>query len=549
MRLFVSRDIDGFFGLFVDNLVQLLLILYLCTSPSLGNMSAELVEGRILPAAAVSILLGNLFYSIQAFWAMRREGRSDVTALPFGINTPSLFAYIYFVIEPIAQNPRLGPEAAWKMGLVACLGSGLIELAGAFAAPWIRRSTPRAALLSTLAGIALGFISMGFVLDMWTKPAVSFAPLAIVLVAYFSRVRFPFHVPGGLAAVLVGAAIAWLPIKGTGMSMDWGAVVDAARSTQSRWPHWYGAEVWDALRNAADWVPYLSVIIPMGLFNLVGSLQNIESAEASGDRFSTTWSLATNGVSTIVAALLGSCFPTTIYIGHPGWKQLGARSSYSALNGVVIAAICFSGSLALISKIVPVEAGYAIVLWIGVVITAQAFQATPRRHAPAVAVGLFPAIAAWGSVLVLGTFDLPAIRQADVTVQQLLTQPDADVKLAGFSLHGLIVLERGYIFTCMILAAATASLIDRKFYTAAIWTSLAVFLSVLGLMHAYEVAGEKVDYLMIWEHQRTVVVDGVLYRAFDVAAGYLVMSLVFLAVGYWVERRGDGEEAEQVAAE
>ena len=48
---------------------------------------------------------------------------------------------------------------------------------------------------------------------------------------------------------------------------------------------------------------------------------------------------------------------------------------------------------------VPVDAGMAIVLWIGLVISAQAFQATPKEHAPAVVVGLLPGIAAWGVLL------------------------------------------------------------------------------------------------------------------------------------------------------
>jgi len=47
-----------------------------------------LVAGRILPAVAFSILFGNLFYAWQAHRLARRTGRSDVTAIPFGINTP-----------------------------------------------------------------------------------------------------------------------------------------------------------------------------------------------------------------------------------------------------------------------------------------------------------------------------------------------------------------------------------------------------------------------------------------------------------------------------
>src|SRR6266702_6695026 len=110
-------------------------------------------------------------------------------------------------------------------------------------------------------------------------------------------------------------------------------------------------------------------------------------------------SLMINGIGSIFAALFGSCFPTTIYIGHPGWKALGARAGYSILNAFVLTVVCLMGLLSLIAWAVPVDAGMAIVLWIGIVITAQAFQATPREHAPAVVVGILPGLAAWGTLM------------------------------------------------------------------------------------------------------------------------------------------------------
>ena len=540
MRIFVARDIDGFFGLFIDNLVQLLLILLLCsTLAGMNGDYAFLVDARILPGAAISIVIGNLFYAWQARRLARKEGRDDVTALPYGINTPSLLVYVFFVLVPMRDNP----EKAWQMGLVACLGSGVIELLGAFVAPAIRRYTPRAALLSTLAGIAIGFISMKFCLDIWSKPIVAMGPLAIVLVSYFSGVRFPLGLPGGFIAVAMGTLAAWiLPSSMTEVHMSTAAVVEAAQAAQPHWPVWCGPDLMAALQNSADWLPLLSVIIPMGLFNLIGSLQNIESAEASGDCFSTTWSLAANGIGTIAAAFLGSCFPTTIYIGHPGWKQLGARSGYSVLNAIAIAALCFSGTVPVVAKIIPIEAGIAIVLWIGVIITAQAFQATPARHAPAVAIGLFPAIAAWGATVACGVFDLGPLRDAHITLQQFLMDGDVNaVQLAGYGLHGLITLERGYIFTCMVVAALSAALIDRQFFAASIWSALAVVTTVVGLTHSYAVTGSAIDYLMIWKQSPPI--EATLYRAYDIAAGYLIMALIFLGLGFYHDRKkADGDE-------
>src|SRR5262245_52813374 len=88
-RWLVRGDVDGFFGLALDNLIQLLVIGALCTH--VLGFGPDLVYGRILPGAAVSVLVGNLFYSWQAMRLARATGRRDVTALPYGINTVSLF--------------------------------------------------------------------------------------------------------------------------------------------------------------------------------------------------------------------------------------------------------------------------------------------------------------------------------------------------------------------------------------------------------------------------------------------------------------------------
>jgi adenine/guanine/hypoxanthine permease len=544
--LFVKRDLDGFFGLLVDNLVQLLLIVVLCEYCGIAADS-EILLSYILPGAAISILLGNIFYAWQAHRLAARENRSDVTALPYGINTPSLLVYIFFVMVPVYQRTG-SPEMAWKMGLIACLGSGMIEFCGAFVADAIRRHTPRAALLSTLAGIAIGFISMTFALQIFYRPMIAMLPLGIILITYFSRVPFPLGLPGGFVAVVLGTLCAWvlplvLPETITGPAMSAPAVQSAWESRGLFLPHFAGAAIEDILWPAEQWLGFLSVIVPMGLFNVIGSLQNIESAEAAGDRYDARSSLAVNGAGTILAALLGSCFPTTIYIGHPGWKGMGARAGYSTLNGLVITVICLTGTVGLISRLIPIEAGIAIVLWIGIIITAQAFQVTPREHAPAVAFGLFPAIAAWGATVTQGAFILIAVTAtaAAPTMQQLLTADmpgSLGTEVNGFLIHGLILMERGYILTCMSLAAISAFLIDRKFYAAALWSLLAAVFAGFGLTHAYQLSGNDVNYLFAFNAPDA---DAFGFRAYGISLGYLLFAILFAAFGRYYAQQAESE--------
>ncbi|QDT33359.1 NCS2 family permease [Thalassoglobus polymorphus] len=569
MKLFVKRDLDGFFGLFIDNLVQFLVIISFCELfCGMTGENSRFLYKMILPGAAISILVGNLFYAWQAHRLARKTGRDDVTALPYGINTPSIIVYIFFVMGPEFQKTQ-SAEAAWKMGLVACLGSGVIELVGSFVAEKLRRNTPRAALLSTLAGIAIGFIAMTFTLQIFQKPLIAMLPLALVLIGLFSQIRLPLGLPSGLLAVTLGTALAWglmLLQRAVPSAPEWltfgAASIDAVKAATENvglsLPVWSGEAIWSVAQNIQEILPLLSVIIPMGLFNVVGSLQNIESAEAAGDSYPTAPSMAANGIGTIVAALFGSCFPTTIYIGHPGWKSLGARAGYSTLNGVVIVALTLTGLISLVAGIVPIEVGAGIVLWIGVIITAQAFRAVPENHAPAVAVGLFPAIAAWGAVVMMGTLMLaqgnslqqvisPTVEASEVKANDVSSEsvqkedpkkvitavenPHPTAEVNGFLVHGLLLMERGYIFTCMILAAVSACLVDRKFIAAGVWMLCASALTFLGAMHAYQVYnGITFDFLFRFVDP---VAGGVYYRANDLAISYLLCGLLFIGLSRW----------------
>ena len=184
MRWFYRGDIDGFFGLAVDNLVQLLLIDALCRF--VLGFSDALLYGQVLPGAAVSLLVGNLYYAWQARRLGAALGRTDICALPYGINTVSVFAHVFLVMLPAklvatAAGAADPTRIAWEAGLVACFGSGLIELSGAFVAERLRKATPRAALLSTLSGVALGFISLGFLFRSFARPVVGLVTLGVSL--------------------------------------------------------------------------------------------------------------------------------------------------------------------------------------------------------------------------------------------------------------------------------------------------------------------------------------------------------------------------------
>lgn len=526
-RWLVRRDIDGFFGLALDNFIQILLIVNLCGG--VLGFSPSLIYGRILPGIALSLIVGNFYYSWLAYQQGRREERDDITALPYGINTVSLFAYIFLVMLPIKLGaiangipPEQAAELAWQAGLVACLGSGIIEFCGAWIGNTLRRLAPRAALLSTLGGIALTFIAMGFLFRTFANPVVGLVPLGVILLTYFGRVKF--GIPGGLLAVLLGIALAW----GTGlMSWDSARFGDAVKPIGVYLPGFFLGDLWQARGVLLE---YVSIILPMGLFNLIGSIQNLESAEAAGDNYPAAPCLAANGIGTIVAAICGSCFPTTIYIGHPGWKAMGARIGYSVLNGVVMGLLCVSGTVALLANFVPIEAGMAIVLWIGIVIVAQSFEATPRHHAPAVVVGLLPAIAGWGAAIAKNSLRAAGLGTPDKPFTPELVPL---FKLSDTYIDGAFALEQGFIFSAMILAGITVFIIERNFRQAAFWSLGAALLSWFGLMHAYN-----------WTPADTVIKLG-WGAGTSWAVGYILLAILF----FYAEWQGKFDRSDRESKE
>ena len=485
---FVRGDIDGFFGLIVDNLVQLLVVSGLLIG--IYGMPAEIVYGIIFPGAAISLLFGNVYYTYQARRLALRERRSDVCALPYGINTPSLYAFTFFIIGPVwaANRAQLGDAAAarlaWHICLAAGFLSGVLEISGAAVGSWVRRVTPRAALLATLAGIAISLISMPFVIHMFSRPLLCFLPLAIVLACYFGRLRLPFGLPGGFAAVAAGAALAWL-----GGQMDTQAVRSSVQEMGLRLPRLVVGEIL-ADMNLRVLINSLPIIVPMGLINAMGTLQNIESAEAAGDSYPVASTMSVNGLGTIIGAAFGNCFPTTVYIGHPGWKALGARSGYSLMNGVAVTLLCLTGGIGVLVSLVPPEVAYPILLYIGLVICTQAFSSAEKRHYPAVCVGLVPGIAAWGLLLVGFSLTVATGGKFDLSIAAAFKQS------LDFDLQGLMNLAGGFLFSAMFLTAITVYFIDHDFPRIILWSITAAVFAYFGLIHSGTIiAGQFTDHV------------------------------------------------------
>src|SRR5437773_1519154 len=128
---------------------------------------------------------------------MRGSGRADVTAMPFGIDPPTLFAMVFGVLGPVKVATG-DAMLAWKVGMVATLAIGLVKTALAFAGDWTRRVVPRAALLGSIAGVAILLIAFLPTLKMLRDPLVGLVALGVLLLALVGGVRMPLGLCGGV---------------------------------------------------------------------------------------------------------------------------------------------------------------------------------------------------------------------------------------------------------------------------------------------------------------------------------------------------------------
>jgi AGZA family xanthine/uracil permease-like MFS transporter len=502
--LWTRGDLNAFFGLGINMLVNVLVLAGL--SAGVVQIPADDVFHTILPALGIELLVGNCFYFYLAKKLAEKEGRTDVTAMPYGPSVPHMFIVTFVVMLPTFIATK-DPIKAWEAGLAWAFIIGVIILIGAFVGPTIRKFTPRAALLGTLAGISITFISMRPAAQMWEAAWIALPVLALIIIGFVAGVRLPGNFPVGLAALLLGSAIAW-----AGGFMETAKVGDAAEAIAVGLPSLNLDLLFHGLEGIS---PLLATAIPLGIYNFTEAMSNVESAAAAGDSYSLRKVLLADGTGAIVGSCLGCPFPPAVYVGQPGWKAAGGRIGYSLATGVVIFLLCVFGLFPLLDSILPVPAIVPVLLYIGLVIGSQAFRSVPRAHYAAVVLAIVPNAAAWASGLIDNTIATAQGAFAALNLQgQTLDVTDAALAGNGVIHLGLTKLGEGAVLAGLLLGAIAAFMIDRRFYWAAGYSFLAAILASVGLIHGAEVS---LDF------------DAVQMK---IALGYALMAVVCLAFAY-----------------
>jgi len=464
---FVKGDINGFFGLFSNVLTNFLAAIGLLAAI---NMPGDIIYGNIVPGAAVSIGLGGIIFAIQARKASLKTGNTNVTAMPYGLSVPHYFIVTFGVMLPVYAQTQ-DWLLAWSTGVAWNLIQGIIMTLGAVVGPFIQKYIPRSALLGSLAGLALTYIAMNPMGEIYSAPYIGLLTLVIVLGGWIAHKKLPGNIPAGLLAIIIGMLLAW----GTGY-MDLEAVQQAASGFSISLPSFAFSQLGQGF---AYLQPFLAAAIPLAIYDFLESLDNIESAEVGGDKYPTGLSLLVPGLLTIFGSFLGSVYPTIIYIGHPGWKAAGARVGYSLATGVGVLLLAFVGLMPLVMAVIPLVALLPILVYISMSIGTQAFSTAKPKHIPAMILGLMPFIASFVILQVNNALTAAGTSAQEVGLNIL---QDNGVYYEGWSSLGA-----SDILVSMMLITIIIYLIDRKFNIAAIYALITAILSYFGFIHAGEI--------------------------------------------------------------
>lgn len=157
-------------------------------------------------------------------------------------------------------------------------------------------------------------------------------------------------------------------------------------------------------------------------------------------------------------------------------KAIGAGRGYMIIEGIFYLILGFAGIMGVLEAIIPFESAMAFLLFIGLTMGSQAFQASPVNHAPAVIVAFMPQLVSWANGM-LGKVATAAGSSIKEIGNEALVQ-------AGIKIYGLTSISAGSIVTSVLWGAIAAHMIDKNYKTAGGFALVASALSYIGFIHS-----------------------------------------------------------------
>jgi AGZA family xanthine/uracil permease-like MFS transporter len=488
-------DLNAFFGLMLDNVTNLVVLTGILVG--VFGYPSEKVFSLMIPGTALGVLFGDAVYTRLAFRLAKETGKANVTAMPLGLDTPSTVGIATVVLGPVYIETK-DAVLTWQVGMATLMIIGIFKIVLSFFGDWVRKRIPQAGLLGSLAGIGITLLAFFPVMKIFSAPVAGIVSLGIILYSIIAGRRLPLGIPGAFLAVVAGCFLYYLV---GGLELFGASAAPPALELHPAIP----LPTIGFVYGLGKAVSYLPIAFPFALITIIGGINNTESARVAGDGYRTRDILLTEAIATVVAALFGGVAQSTPYIGHPAYKAMGGRAAYTLATGLFIGIGGVLGIMSFVVTAIPEAVITPILLFVGIEIVSQAFMESPRRHAPAVALAIVPAV----GYLVL--------TYADSLVGKL----DPAVLLPNTLIEELSILHavgHGFILTAILWGGLLAELIDGKFRSAASYSLLCAAFTMFGLIHSVTSSGE---IYLPWHLGNPFI--------WQITLGYAIVGMVLLA--------------------
>jgi AGZA family xanthine/uracil permease-like MFS transporter len=457
------------------NLAQMVIPVFLLLP---AGIPAVFSVTHLLPGYALGFLIGSLGLVGMAANLARRERRTDVTAHVYGNNVPAIIAYTLSIMLPVYLETH-DADRAWETGAAAVVWTGIIKLAAAPFARAIRRFIPQPAAMTVFGAAMYSYLALVLLQRVFDQPVVGLVTLAIVVVTVLANVpitryRIPPFFVAWIVPLIVGLSIGYVhPVwQGFSFGVPWSLTPAPLRAMSLA-------------------LPYLSVIAPMAIYQVLQDIASVAGASAAGDDYDPRGVLAWDGLGTLVCGLAGSVIAPVVYAMHPSYKAIGARISFAFWTPIVFLGVVMSGLAVFVSQLFPWPILAAIIAYVSVGVG----MATIRRVDPK-----YLSVILLGFVLPAGAVVSTAIHSALPALQLSAGNPGVEAALDR-SIYWLSIqgLGNGFLFLVLVVASLLAEAIDRKFGRAALWCIIAAVFSWLGLMHSDSIRwGAQPEYAAGW---------------------------------------------------
>jgi len=484
-------DIDATIAQVGFNLAQMVIPVFLLLP--VGIPVAFSVT-HLLPGYALGFLVGSLGLVRLAVGVARRDQRQSVTAHVYGNNVPAIIAYTLSIMLPVYLESR-DANLAWEIGAAAVAWTGIIKLAAAPFAGVIRRFIPGPASMTVFGAAMYSYLALVLLQRVFDQPLVGLAALAIIITSVLANVpitrwRVPPFIVAWLVPLMLGLAVGYVH------------------------PVWQGIAVGppfalppQPVHGMVLALPYLSVIAPMAIYQVLQDIASVAGGTAAGDDYDVRGVLACDGLGTLVCGLAGSVITPVVYAMLPPYKAMGDRISFALWTPIIFILVVMSGLTIFIAQLFPWPILAAMIAYVSVGVG----MATLRRVDPK-----YVSVVLLGFVLPAGAVVAAAVNSALPALQISAANPGVQAALNRSiywsSIQGL---GNGFLFLVLVVASLLTEAIDRRFGRAAIWCLIAAVFSWFGLMHSA---------LIRWAAQP------------EYAAGWLAAAIIVYSARWW---RGD----------